>query len=43
MPFDAGRVMWQMSFMIDEEKGFALKQSPALLKAELLRRCGQYE
>lgn len=42
MPFDEGRVMWQMSFLIDEAAGSALKQSPAMLKAELLRRCGHW-
>jgi salicylate hydroxylase len=42
MPFDASRVMWQLSFPLSFTDAQLLCVSPLALKAEALRRCGQW-
>ena len=43
MPFDSGRVMWQLSFPMDEDVAIELtKKGPAALKKEALTRCGTW-
>jgi len=42
MPFTASITMWQLSFPYAEEAARSLVKDPATLKAEILRRCGQW-
>jgi hypothetical protein len=42
MPFDQERIMWQISFQINESDGKILANSPSMLKSEILNRCKEY-
>jgi 2-polyprenyl-6-methoxyphenol hydroxylase-like FAD-dependent oxidoreductase len=42
MPFTTASTMWQLSFPYAEDAARALVKDPAALKAEIMRRCGQW-